>query len=360
MDMVVARLDPHQVSEHALASLGLTDVAVELTSSEALAASLRRAASFLCPATRGHIVRSVVEVLEGLPEYKESTKEDLEEVLGALIGYGDLLELPLDNIESSVQRIFLGPPTFVRRKSGSCLLIGVRPEGAQLIGDELSAFIEYDGHARMLRFSEFLPESLVASGLKELAAGQWLGTPRPTSAEELVADFANRLMVAGPSGDIENPTILDPTTRVNFYRGRWRPPRPADNGQFVSRRPQAYGADLWCYAHVHEGRVNRLIDLPVLESLIPACDEAWRLQAAIDEVAGHPQEVRIRDGSDVGVAVLDLFSPVPSWAQRRLDIVGTPLLRGRGALFSYAIARREIEEELQFLADMLWVSRSGD
>ena len=92
--MDVARLTSAEVSDRALTSLGLDDAGVDLFSTEALAASLRRGASFLCPATPGAIVRSVAEVLQGLPGYSEDTKVNLELLVEALVGYGDLLELP--------------------------------------------------------------------------------------------------------------------------------------------------------------------------------------------------------------------------------------------------------------------------
>ena len=123
----------------------------------------------------------------------------------------------------------------------------------------------------------------------------------------------------------------------------------------MARRPQAYGADLWCYARVTAGEIVQLVDLPLLESMAPGADEAWRLQAAIDVLAGHPQQVRLRQGSETSQVVLDLFGPAPSWAQRRLDVVGMPLQRGRGALFSYCLPADEVAEELQFLADMQWI-----
>lgn len=356
--MEVARLSPGQVSDSALRSLGLGDAGVNLVSTEAFAASLRRAASFLCPATPGQIVRSVVEVLEGLPGYGEDTKGQLETLLDALVGYGDLLELPTDTVDSHDLRIFLGAPSFVRRTSGSCLLIGVRPDGVQLVGDDLATLIDYKGHARIVSAFEELDELLASSGLTELSAEQWLQRPRQTEAHELIHEYDTRLQSAGPSGDIERPRILDPAAPVTYYRGRWRPPKLADAGTFVVRRPQAYGADLWCFARLTDGNITQVVDLPVFGSLIPGADEAWRLQAAIDAAAGHPQQVRVRNGAVPNAAVLDFFSPVPSWAQRRLDVVGMPVLRGRGrgALFSYGLAATEVAEELRFLADMLWVS----
>ena len=354
--MDVARLTSAEVSDRALTSLGLDDAGVDLFSTEALAASLRRSASFLCPATPGAIVRSVVEVLEGLPGYSKDTKVNLELLVEALVGYGDLLELPLSGTESGGLRLFLGAPGFVRRASGSRLLIGIRPDGAPLVGDALTEVIDYEGHARFVGPSEGLDELLESSELSERTVAQWLRTPRSTAPRELIDEYDTRLGAAGPSGDIEGAQLLDPSSRISYYRGRWRAPKPADNGTFVARRPQAYGADLWCFARVEGGAISQLVDLPLLGSLVPAADEAWRLQAAIDAAAGHPQMARIRAGTNPDTKVLDLFAPLPSWAQRRLDVAATPIGRGKGALFCYSVPTAEVDEEVQFLADMLWMT----
>ena len=354
--MEVRRLTPDQAATSALSSLGLSEVGVDLLSSEALAASLRRAASFLCPATPGQIVRSVVEVLDGLPDYSDATQPELETLLETLVGYGDLLELSMDDLGPGRVRLFLGAPAYVQRSSGACLLLGIRPDGAQLVGDELAAEIDYEGHARLVPPSDSLDAMLTASGLMKLSSEQWLKTPRQVEARDLVSEYDLRLEASGPSGNIEGSRLLDSTAPVTYYRGRWRPPKASDNGKFVARRPQAYGADLWCYVRVANGEIVQLVDLPLLQSMVPGADEAWRLQAAIDALAGHPQQARLRHGSQTSQVALDLFGPVPSWAQRRLDVVGTPLQRGRGALFSYCLPADEVAEELQFLADMQWIA----
>jgi hypothetical protein len=355
--MEVSRLTPDQTATSALGSLGLSEVGVDLLSTEALAASLRRAASFLCPATPGQIVRSVMEVLEGLPGYTDATQPELETLLETLVGYGDLLELSVDGLGSGRTRLFLGAPAYVQRSSGACLLVGIRPDGAQLVGDELAAAIDYEAHTRLVPPSESLDSFLTASGLVRLTSAQWLiRAPRQVEARYLVGEYDLRLEASGPSGSIEGSRILDSTAPVTYYRGRWRPPKASDNGTFVVRRPQAFGADLWCYALLADGEIVQLVDLPLLESIAPGADEAWRLQAALDALAGHPQQVRLRQGSETSQVVLDLFGPVPSWAQRRLDVVGTPLQRGRGALFSYCLPAEEAAEELQFLADMQWIA----
>ena len=95
--------------------------------------------------------------------------------------------------------------------------------------------------------------------------------------------------------------------------------------------------------------------MPLGLEIAPGADAAWRLQAAIDSLAGRPQRFAMRPASHEGASVLDLFSPLPSWAQRRLDVIGMPIMRSRGALFSYALPTVEVSEEIAFLQEMMWM-----
>jgi hypothetical protein len=189
-----------------------------------------------------------------------------------------------------------------------------------------------------------------------LRADQWLRAPRASTAEELANDCTQRLLAAEACGDIDGLRLIDPKADVTYYRGRWRVPTHADDGAFVARRPQAFGADLWCFALLSEGHVTRLLDLPLRMSLAPGADEAWRLQAALDAVAGNPQLVRTRSGVEQGSTILDLYGPIPSWAQRSLDVLGTPLPRSRGALLSYSLPTSDVDDQIRFLEDMIWTS----
>ena len=55
---------------------------------------------------------------------------------------------------------------------------------------------------------------------------------------------------------------------------------------------------------------------------------------------------------NAGKVMLKLFSPIPSWAQRRLNYVGEIVPDG---FFSYIISIDELDEEKQFLKDYLWL-----
>jgi len=108
MDMRLA--SPQEVAGSAVRALGLEEASLDIFSPEALAAALRRAASFLCPATPGQIVRSVSDVLIGLPGWGEETVPELKATMRALVGYGDLVELQSGAFGESARQVFLGAP----------------------------------------------------------------------------------------------------------------------------------------------------------------------------------------------------------------------------------------------------------
>jgi hypothetical protein len=353
--MGVERIDPGPASREALEALGLAPLDSGLTSTTALAASLRRAASFLCPTTPASLVRAVKDCLLGLPEFSEDTEGQIAELVDSLVSYGDLLELPVDDGTRTRRQLFLGPPAYVPHTPHLAFLVGIRPEGAPLLGDDLLGRVDNAGYARIIRANDAgtVAELLALEGLIELRPDQWLRSPRQVTARDLVDFYTDRLDAAGPSGDIEGVQVIDPTSRVTYYRGRWRILRPRDDGRFVARRPQAFGANLWCFAWVTAGHVTKLIDLPLQNPLAPGADEAWRLQAALDAIAGHPQQLRVRRE---GAAILDFFAPAPSWIRRRLDLLGGQVPRGAGALFSYALKEDQIAGETRYLTEMMWLS----
>jgi len=337
-------------------ALGLDSSAMDLTAPEAMIAALRRAASFRCPVSPAVLVASTARALQGFAGEGPSLREALSEALEALVASGDLLEVPeIDSATLRSRRVLcLGAPMFVRRSGGTFLLLGIRPEGASLVGESLMALIEHEHHVRIIRATPNtdLPALLGEYGLHEISEDVWLRCPASASASDVVRDRDLRLDVAGPSGEIAGLRLLDPDTSRGYYRGRWREPSVSDNGRFVARRPQAYGSDLWCYVEVRDGQPVRFIDFPLTGSIGRGADEAWYLQSAIDAARGRPQSVRVSRGAQV--SVLSLFAPPPSWLQRRWDMRGIPVA-SRGALVSYAMKPEEIDEELAFVTKMLWL-----
>lgn len=353
--MGVDVITPAEAASSAVRTLGLDPGSVDLSSPEVLATSLRRAASFLCPIPPGALVRAVNDALSGLAGYTDETQSELETTLNTIVAYGDLLELVVQD-EARQRQLFLGPPAFVRRASGACLLLGVRADGTPLLSDGPMVRVEYEGHARRLPQGDPMAERLVEEGLLELQVDQWLRTPRSHSAVEHLAEYASRVSAVGESGVIEGVRVVDPGQPPTYYRGRWREPKKSDTGLFVARRPQGYGAELWCLLEVVSGEVRRGVDLPLGIEVSPGADDGWRLQAAMDSVNGTPQRFAVRRAAYAGTSVLDLFSPLPSWAQRRLDVIGTPIVRSRGALLSFTVPSAEVSEEIAFLEEMMWMT----
>ncbi len=354
--MKVAPISAPHAAERAVRALGLDEDVTDLFSTEAICASLRRAASFLCPATPRRLVEAVLEAIHPLDESCLVNRGRVAEQLDFLVSIGDLVELSRNEDRRSRQ-LYLAPPAYVEKAPGRYLLLGVRPNAAPLVDHSVGAEVLYEGHTRSIELApETGPIRLRAAGLHEIRREQWLQHPRADPAAAVVVAMRQRLDQVAEPGDVSGLTIIDPGASVHYYRGRWRSPIDGDSGDFVARRSQAYGADLWCLVRIESSVPRALVDLPVDVTDVPACDEAWRFQAAVDAVAGHPQVMHVRSATGVpGSRMLDLFGPVPGWAQRYLELVGTPVSRAKGALISYRVPISAIGEVSAFVADMLWM-----
>jgi hypothetical protein len=278
------------------------------------------------------------------------------ELLEQLISTGDLLELTESTVDHKVRLLYLGPPSFVERAPGQFLITGIRPLAAPLV---TSFVVNYVLHTRTVTLdSESGDRQLRAAGLHKIGQAQWVGRPATLSAVEFVEMYRIRLSAARAAGAVEGLQIIDPARRPRYYRGRWRQPEKKDNGDFVGRRPQAYGADLWCAVRLNDGEPERLLDLPVDAAPNPARDDAWRLQAAIDAVSGRSLEYRVRSipNSTPLVSIVDFFSPLPTWAERYLELIGTAADKSRGALFSYGVEDSALVSLRSTLNEALWMN----
>jgi len=351
------QLSAAQVHAQKVAELGLDPSALDLTSTEAIAGALRRAASSLCPCTAPTLVRDVVRPLRGLVDDLEAIKSIVEETLEAMIAHGDILEhrdIESDPEHGAPALVYAAPASFVARESGAVLLLGVTPDQLSALPDDLETRIEYVNHLRRVSPApgEDLRSDLIQLGLLETSYDRWLRAPARETSAHHVAHVDRLLDAAQPSREVPGLLLLDPARGVRYYRGRWVEPR-AHTGRFVARRSQAYGADLWCYVEIRDGTPERLVDFPVAGSRWRGCDEAWHLQMAIDAQRGDAQRFGIRPGPK-GTRVMEFFSPVPMWARRRWDAVGEPVTAS-GCLFAYRLAESELAEEVRFAREALWL-----
>jgi hypothetical protein len=289
--------------------------------------------------------------------------DDIDETIDLLIAHGDLLEhndITPDSPRSEVV-VSRAPLAFIKRQSGACVILGMAPDDRPVLPDFLHEKIHYNNFNRVIMSGVVpnLSEYLQGLGFIELPYKAWSSLPSITRPDIHIAALQGQL--SSPKGhvsdNIEGLKVLDPETPVDFYLDRWI--KPTDQtGHFVARRPQAYGADLWCYVELDQGKPKRFLDLPLMGSRWRGCDEAWRLQAAIDVIRGNPQIYRIREGTK-DYRIFDLFSPIPSWAQRRWVMVGTPVLKHR-CLLSYRFRSAEIGEEVIFAKEHLWMAEKTE
>lgn len=339
--------------------LGLDPTALNLSSVEAIAGALRRAASFLCPCAPRTLVRSVMLPLRGMVNDFNEINNLIEDTLDAITAHGDIIEQrEIEDNQDILAKVLLysAPPSFVSRSSGKVILLGSATNEFSNLPKEIERRIEHRTYVRILNPEpgEKLPEDLVRLGFVELEYKIWLKTPSIKTPAEHVLWFDKLLNIAQPSREIPGLSLLNPERPVRYYRGRWAEPR-SQTGRFVARRRQAYGADLWSYVQVRNGHPESLIDFPLINSRWRGCDEAWHLQMAIDKERGEPQQFMLRHGPKE-TCVLELFSPVPMWATRRWNTIGE-LIPSSGCLFAYRFPKDEIEEELRFLHEMLWLEK---
>jgi hypothetical protein len=358
--MRLTKRTAQDASAVAVATLGLDADAVGLASSEGLAASLRRAASFMCPTSPGRLVDAVHGALKPL-HGNELKREALVDLLDQLVASGDLLELRHGSGRST-RLLYLAPPSYIERVPGTYLLMGVRPFGAPLIGDELAAAIEYEGHTRILRIDPAEGDAELRSrGLRRIPKARWVSSPSVEAPTKLIERHRALLDVSAEAGQVDGLVLLDPTSKVRYYRGRWRSPAPADSGDFIARRPQAYGADLWCLVRLQAGEPQRLLEFPVNDPVTPGRDEAWRYQAAIDALRGTAQQFRLRRSAGPSAEViLDFFSPLPGFAERYVQFAGLALGKTPGALYSFRLPAEAVADVTTFLTDMLWMTYEED
>ncbi len=246
------------------------------------------------------------------------------------------------------------------RKNGTALLLGIASDDISPLPRELADRIVHSNYARMLRSDAGgdLRGQLHECGLRELRGKDWMKAPRAEHAATYLTRLNQRLDEQNVSGDVRGLTILDPNRAVTYYPRRWVAVQSQD-GRFVARRKQAYGADQWCYIELSRGDAKRILDLPRDDPRHRGCDEAWRLQAAIDYTRGNPQVFETRSDDKGGTTDVLFYSPVPGWARKRWHAIGEAV-EARGCLFSYRFDVRDLPEELDFIARELWLRKGDD
>lgn len=358
--MTITEIGPQDVLAESRRALGISPSLNHKIDDEFLACLLRHSAGFLCPCSTATLRSIAAESLQHLVT-DENLVSRIEDVIDGLVMGGDLLELNQVTTDDPAVKgtwLFAAPPSYIVRPSGSIFLTGIVADQETYLPHDLASRIRAEGYARTIapEPEEDLSGELAELGLQELSQNNWLKSPREKTPEDLRSRIATKLQLQPQSGAIPDLQLLDPTQPVTYYTGRWTRPKK-QTGQFVGRRPQEYGAPIWCFVELDNGEPTKLLDLPLGKSRWRGCDAAWHLQMAMDHSHGTPQRYRLRP-NDQGHR-LDFFSPLPAWAQRRLMIVGHPLPPDK-CLLSYWVPGGELDEEEHFLQDRLWMVRQEE
>lgn len=348
-------ISPKAAEEIGVQALGLESTKFDFSSVETLAALLRRCGAFNCPCSPSTLMRSALPLLNGVRDDQQS-RDSLVDLIEQLVSYGDLIESREITGRSAARLLYVAVPAFVEVSPNKFVILGIAADDNQLVPSDLARSIDYHGHARVLRSSDKTQTRmrLIAAGLMEIRSDDWLKAPQPQPASQHVRAYLNVLSQSERPGTVDELLVLNPDAPVRFYPGRWESLR-RQTGTFVARRPQAYGAQLWAFVELVEGRLTRLVDFPVYEKKWRACDEAWHLQQAVDANCGRPQLYRVRTGTESNVAIVDVFSPIPSWAQRRWDCTGARVPRLH-SLLAYEFDRSSLEAELNFARERMWLA----
>lgn len=355
---MIERVSANDVIAGCRRILGLPDQGDGPIDTVLLAGLLRRSAGIHCPCSRATLRASVLECTSTLAADDAARAQCIDDMIEWITVGGDLLEL--DNVvteDADVRQtwVFAAPPGFViRRDDGTAFLFGVVQDQDAFLPRFLGDRVSHDRFMRYIkpRRDENLADALEGQGLQQCSVDAWLKCPRAETSAKMLSRVERCLDRRQTAAAVANLEILDSARPVSYYRGRWVSPKN-QSGMFVARRPQEFGAPLWCIVRLDVGKPTALLDLPFEKTRWRACDTAWHIQMAIDHRNGRPQQYRrcVEPGS----VRFDFFSPLPLWAQRRLTVFGNPMA-SRGSLFSFLVPRSRAAAEESFLRNNLWLS----
>jgi hypothetical protein len=269
----------------------------------------------------------------------------ISDIVDELIASGDILS----GREGGRNHLYLSPPMFVRRRSGSAFLLGGHLETGL-------PFVEGMVSRGQFRELAHAPDDMTLRtlGFGLLPTNVWIAAPSKIDPREFLGRLDAALDAAGPAGDVSDVVLFDPNKRRDYYLGRLTPSGRA-TGRFVARRTRRWSGPIWCYAEFREGVMGSFVDLPVVDARFSSRDEAWWGICAIDATLRQPQRLVTRNVG--GATEVSAYSPLPSWAQRRLLSVGRRSPRRTpGTLATFLVPDSEISEEVAFLSSNLWLA----
>src|SRR5687767_1049708 len=129
--MVISEIDRAQVIHIMRQTLELPHADDSVLDEILVAASIRRAAAFLCPCSQTTLINTLYASLAPIANDQETLVNILEEGINKLFIGGDLLELSdvsIGDVNAKGTWIFAAPPGFVSRPNGNIFLFGLTGE----------------------------------------------------------------------------------------------------------------------------------------------------------------------------------------------------------------------------------------
>ncbi len=352
----VAVISRGEATRKTAQSLGLPESCATLDGSNALIAQAIRRSVFIAAPCSIRTTRAVVTTaLCALANDEKALEARITDVIEDLVATGDLLEMRRESPEGADLVLRPAPPAFVKRKDGTFILLGVAGDEITPVHDQPVVFRPSGLRTLASADTETCHRALLDLGLIELSESAWLHGPAAATADSYLNAWIAKLPGTKNPERIDDLDILDTSTPTTFYKGRWKALNNKHAGIFLARRPQRYGANLWCVVEVQAGFVQRLVDVHTKDARIRDCDEAWRIQAAFDAVACAPQKVVVSSSGEKVVLAFD--SPLPAWAVRRLSLIGERVSPQR-ALFGFELPNQNKDDEVRWLEQMLWLARN--
>lgn len=357
-------IDPRQLSpKDALAlvceALGANhpDSRAESEWTSLIAQSIRRTCSVLGAASKRRIVDSVARVLRPL-FHSDDLRQRINDAFDELVQQNEVLADDADASRKRTASYRLVGPRVVLHRSGIGVVQGEGPDGQSILPDDLREGLFWSGGARLMLVDEEAEAVLRTLGFFFQDFEVWVKQPEFSSPSDVLDNF--RPTVTGPH-DIAGLSVIDPSAKVSYYRGRWTELRTTYRGLMVGRRSWDYGDGLWCVVDVSDGKVVGHQDLHP-SRLMTAADQAWLIQCAIDRLNGSPQVFSIsRPAPNEYGGDLSIYSPVPSWITRRWTILGGRVDTRRRALASWRFGDSEaLEIEAGHLRASLWMEPLTD
>lgn len=348
MDVELIAASKEDVIKVVFAQLGLGSH-VEVLSEEFIASAIRYTASVACPTSPRNLVSAVIGAMQSIVD-AGVFRERCRGVLDEIVAHGDLVESEDISSNTGNRLLYLAPPFFVRLNKKQALILGIAPDGVESVPEGVG--ITLRGVKRVIDGIDdpSLIQEMTLAGIEELPYSVWSQSPDSKSFEDVISQFDQLIYNQPDCGDIEGLRVLRWDTPNRWYLKRWDNPGQL-SGHYLARRPRKYGADLWCYVYLENGVAKKLVDLPIGRTVDRGCDQAWRLQCAVDAYHGAPQQYAVSASGDSKVRVT-IHIPPPAWLLRRWECVGT---RPEGGVFVFDFDEQVADVETRLLEQELWM-----